>query len=190
MLRSYRESPFEVVESVSRPVLGQLKFGESAYRTATTRAAPVEVGASHEVGDGELTTPCFCLAFVDWVRTEGSGEFMQFVVDTYLQRERRKMPGQGGNDLFGSKALADLFSEVSELIARNAVPEISEEDSELAAFLAPCRDLNREEKRRLVALCGLRAEWADDELTFRFTHLAVADQFLARTARRDRAFSA
>ncbi|APS17986.1 hypothetical protein TK78_02820 [Streptomyces sp. Tue 6075] len=90
------------------------------------------------------------------------------------------MPGQGGNDLFSSEVLADIFSEVSELIARNVVPEISGEDFALAASLAPGRDLNKEEKRRLVALCGLSAEWADDELAFKFTHLAIAEQFLAR----------
>jgi hypothetical protein len=37
-----------------------------------------------------------------------------------------------------------------------------------------------EERRRLVALCGMSAEWADDELSFRFTHLAIAEHFLAR----------
>ncbi|WP_326673677.1 NACHT domain-containing protein [Streptomyces sp. NBC_01257] len=149
---------------------------------ALTSQLPIEVdgtGTPQEIRQ-LLTTPFFCLAFVDWVRTEGSGEFMQFVVDTYLQRERRKMPGQGGNDLFSSEVLADIFSEVSELIARNVVPEISGEDFELAASLALGRDLNKEEKRRLVALCGLSAEWADDELAFKFTHLAIAEQFLAR----------
>lgn len=40
------ESPFDVVQSMSRTVVGQLGVGESAYGVATTLAAPVEVGAS------------------------------------------------------------------------------------------------------------------------------------------------
>ncbi|MEV4816169.1 NACHT domain-containing protein [Micromonospora tulbaghiae] len=127
-----------------------------------------------------LTTPFFCLAFVAWTRSERPLDFLQFVVDTYLQRERRKLAGQGGVELFGSGELADIFSEVAELIARSAVPEISEDDLELAASQALARGLTKEEKRRLIALCGMSAEWAEDELSFRFTHLAIAEQFLAR----------
>lgn len=52
------------MQSVSRPVLGQLKFGESAYGAATTLAAPVEVGASHEVGGGEEVAGDHNCAFV------------------------------------------------------------------------------------------------------------------------------
>ncbi|MGN9889815.1 NACHT domain-containing protein [Micromonospora sp. L31] len=131
-----------------------------------------------------LTTPFFCLAFAAWARSEKPLEFLQFVVETYLQRERRKLAGQGGIELFGSGALADIFSEVAELIARNAVPEISEEDLELAASQALARELTKEEKRRLVALCGMSAEWAEDDLSFKFTHLAIAEQFLARQVAR------
>ncbi|MFJ2341813.1 NACHT domain-containing protein [Streptomyces antimycoticus] len=127
-----------------------------------------------------LTTPFFCLAFAAWTRTEKSLEFLQFVVEAYLQRERRKLNGQEGVKLFGSGVLADIFSEVAELIARNAVAEVSEEDLELAASQALDRDLTKEEKRRLIALCGMSAEWAEDELSFKFTHLAIAEQFLAR----------
>ncbi|MFJ8685477.1 NACHT domain-containing protein [Micromonospora wenchangensis] len=131
-----------------------------------------------------LTTPFFCLAFAAWARSDKPLEFLQFVVETYLQRERRKLAGQGGIELFGSGALADIFSEVAELIARSAVPEISEEDLELAASQALSRDLSKEEKRRLIALCGMSAEWAEDELSFKFTHLAIAEQFLARQVAR------
>lgn len=127
-----------------------------------------------------LATPFFCLAFAAWARSERTQEFLQFVVETYLQRERRKLAGQGGVELFGSGALADIFSEVAELIARNAVPEISEEDLELAASQALDRELTKEEKRRLIALCGVSAEWAEDDLSFKFTHLAIAEQFFAR----------
>ncbi|WP_406133215.1 NACHT domain-containing protein [Streptomyces zaomyceticus] len=127
-----------------------------------------------------LTTPFFCLAFAAWARSDKSPEFLQFVVDTYLQRERRKLGGQGGAELFGAGVLADIFSEVAELIARNAVPEVSEEDLELAASQALDRELTKEEQRRLIALCGMSAEWAEGELSFKFTHLAIAEQFLAR----------
>lgn len=130
-----------------------------------------------------LTTPFFCLAFAAWARSDGTSEFLHFVVDAYLQRERRKLTGLGGS-LFGSDVLADIFSEVAELIARNALPEVSEEDLELAASQALGRDLTKEEKRRLIALCGMSAEWAEEELSFRFTHLAIAEQFLARQVTR------
>jgi ATPase involved in DNA replication initiation len=127
-----------------------------------------------------LTTPFFCLAFAAWARAGRNGDFLQFVVEIYLQRERRKLVGQKGEPIFDSDQLADIFSEVAEMIARNAVPEISEEDLELAASQALNCALNREEKRRLIALCGMSAEWAEEELSFRFTHLAIAEQFLAR----------
>ncbi|GAA4518743.1 NACHT domain-containing protein [Nonomuraea ferruginea] len=127
-----------------------------------------------------LTTPFFCLAFAAWARSEKPLEFLQFVVDTYLQRERRKLKGQGGDELFGSELLAAIFSEVAEMAARNAVPEISEEDLELAASQAMDRNLTPEEKRRLIALCGVSAEWAENDLSFKFTHLAIAEHFLAR----------
>ncbi|MDT0425907.1 MULTISPECIES: NACHT domain-containing protein [Streptomyces] len=151
-----------------------------------THQLPVDasrVGMSPETRQ-MLTTPFFCLAFAAWARTEQSLEFLQFVVETYLQRERRKLTGQGGVELFGSGVLADIFSEVAELIARNAVAEVSEEDLELAASQALGRDLTKEEKRRLIALCGMSAEWAEDELSFKFTHLAIAEQFLARQVAR------
>ncbi|MER7799899.1 hypothetical protein ABTX71_06190 [Streptomyces parvulus] len=131
-----------------------------------------------------LTTPFFCLAFAVWARTDKSLEFLQFVVETYLQRERRKQPGQAGVELFSSGVLADIFSEVAEMIARNAVAEVSEDDLELAASQALDRDLTKEERRRLIALCGMSAEWAENELSFKFTHLAIAEQFLARQVAR------
>lgn len=127
-----------------------------------------------------LTTPFFCLAFAAWGRNQTSLGFLQFVVDTYLKRERRKLKGQGGIELFSPEALANIFSEVAEMIARNALAEVSEEDLELAASLALDRDLSKEEKRRLIALCGMSAEWSDSDLSFKFTHLAIAEQFLAR----------
>lgn len=131
-----------------------------------------------------LTTPFFCLAFAAWGRTHTSLGFLPFVVDTYLQRERRKLKGQGGAELFGPEVLANIFSEVAEMIARNALAEVSEEDLELAASQALDRDLSNEEKRRLVALCGMSAEWAESDLSFKFTHLAIAEQFLARQVAR------
>ena len=127
-----------------------------------------------------LVTPFFCLAFAAWARSERTSEFLQFVVETYMQRERRKLAGESGVELFDSETLADIFSEVAELIVRNAVPEASEEDLELAASQALDRDLTQEEERRLIALCGVSAEWAEEDLSFKFTHLAIAEQFLAR----------
>ncbi len=38
-----------------------------------------------------LTTPFFCLAFAVCVRSERKTDFLPSVVDTYLQRERRKL---------------------------------------------------------------------------------------------------
>ncbi|WP_197321110.1 NACHT domain-containing NTPase [Saccharomonospora sp. NB11] len=131
-----------------------------------------------------LTTPFFCLAFAAWARSGRIQDFLQFVVDSCLQRERRKLRGQRGTELFDSEALANIFSEVAELIARNAVPEISEEDLELAASMALARDLTNEEKRRLSSLCGMSAEWSEDKLSFKFTHLAIAEQFFARQVAR------
>ncbi|MBB5917809.1 hypothetical protein BJY24_006721 [Nocardia transvalensis] len=131
-----------------------------------------------------LTTPFFCLAFAAWARSGTSYDFLPFVVEVYLQRERRKMPGSRGGDLFATSTLADIFSEVAELAARKAVPEISEEELELAASAALDRELTKEEGRRLIALCGVSAEWSDDDLSFKFTHLAIAEQFLARQVAR------
>lgn len=64
--------------------------------------------------------------------------------------------------------------------ARKVTPEISGEELALAAEQALERDLSKERKRRLVALCGMSAEWSDEELSFSFTHLAIAEHFLAR----------
>ena len=127
-----------------------------------------------------LTTPFFCLAFAAWARSDERPEFLEFVVETYLQRERRKLGSEEGTELFNSEALASIFSEVAELIARNAAQEISEEDLEDAASITLGRELTAEEKRRLVAICGISAEWSDGDLSFKFTHLAIAEQFLAR----------
>lgn len=137
------------------------------------QSAPVEIRQL-------LKTPFFCLAFASWAQFEHRPEFLQFVVETYLQRERRKLASQEGAELFGTETLADIFSEVSEMIARNAAQEVSEEELEYAASLTLGRDLTAEEKRRLVALCGISAEWAEGDLSFKFTHLAIAEQFLAR----------
>lgn len=127
-----------------------------------------------------LTTPFFCLAYAAWARSEKQSNFLQSVVDAYLQRERSKLAGESGVELFDAYSLADLFSEVAEQIARNGVSEIAEEELELAAAVALDRDLSIEEKRRLVALCGMSAEWAENDLSFKFTHVAIAEQFLAR----------
>lgn len=127
-----------------------------------------------------LTTPFFCLAFAAWSRSSENKEFLQSVVDTYLSRERRKIGDEGRDAVFNSITLANILSEAAEMAARNALQEISEEDLELAASQALDRDPTPQEKRRLVALCGMSAEWAEGELSFRFTHLALAEQFLAR----------
>ncbi|MFB7983520.1 NACHT domain-containing protein [Streptomyces vinaceus] len=131
-----------------------------------------------------LTTPFFCLAYAAWKQSGESTGFLRFVVDTYLQRELSKLVGQQGVPIFDQAELAEIFCEAAELSARKVTPEISEDDLELAAWHALERDLKQEEKRRLVALCGMSAEWSDEELSFRFTHLAIAEHFLARQVTR------
>ncbi len=138
-----------------------------------------ESDVSSKIGD-LLTTPFFCLAFVAWVQAGKLLDFLQFVVEAYLQRERRKLTSQGGIELFGSETLADIFSEVAELVARKGASAVSEEELELAASSALERELTREEKRRLIALCAISVEREEDDLSFKFTHLAIAEQFLAR----------
>ncbi|MBE1531155.1 NACHT domain-containing protein [Actinomadura algeriensis] len=127
-----------------------------------------------------LITPFFCLAFAAWVQSKEGIDFFQFVVGNYLRRERHKLTNDKGVQLFSSQSLADVLSEVAELIARSAVPEISQEDLEMAACQALERELSSQERRRLGSLCGVSAEWAEDDLSFKFTHLAIAEQFLAR----------
>ncbi|MBO2458117.1 NACHT domain-containing protein [Actinomadura violacea] len=131
-----------------------------------------------------LITPFFCLAFAAWVRSGEQADFLQFVVENYLRRERRKLTDKKGVQLFDGQSLADVLSEVAELAARNAVPEISQEYLEMAACQALERELSPQERRRLGSLCGVSAEWAEDDLSFKFTHLAIAEQFLARQVTR------
>ncbi len=127
-----------------------------------------------------LTTPFFCLAFAAWVRSDRSSGFLPSVVDTYLQRERGKLIGEGGVPIFDSTTLEDIFSEVADMIARNDMEEVSSDDLELAASQALGRELTGQEQRRVESLCGMSAEWAEGEHAFKFTHLAIAEQFLAR----------
>lgn len=131
-----------------------------------------------------LTTPFFCLAYAAWKQEGQSTGFLRFVVDTYLQRELRKLMDQQGNPIFTHDELADVFCEVAEMSARKVTPEISEEELALAAGQALECDLTADRKRRLVALCGMSAEWSDEELSFNFTHLAIAEHFLARQVTR------
>ncbi|MGV9805083.1 NACHT domain-containing protein [Micromonospora chersina] len=126
-----------------------------------------------------LTTPFFCLAYAAWARSPAQLQFLEFVVDRYLQRERGKLRGPDGAELFDAKALVAIFCEVAELSARNAVPEVSEEDMGFVAELALGRELTNLAKRRLGSLCGMSAEWSEDERSFRFTHLTIAEYFLA-----------
>lgn len=131
-----------------------------------------------------LTTPFFCLAYAAWKQSGESPEFLRFVIDTYLRRELSKLVGQQNVPIFDQDELAEIFCEAAELSARKVTPEISEDELELAACQALERDLKQEEKRRLVALCGMSAEWSDEELSFKFTHLAIAEHFLARQVTR------
>lgn len=126
-----------------------------------------------------LTTPFFCLAYAAWARAEDEIPFLQFVVDRYLQRERGKLRGADKTELFNTDALAAIFCEVADLAARSAVAEVSEADLASAAEQALQRELGASEKRRLGSLCGISAEWSEDERSFRFTHLAIAEHFLA-----------
>ncbi|MFJ8904603.1 NACHT domain-containing protein [Streptomyces sp. NPDC102351] len=131
-----------------------------------------------------LTTPFFCLAYAAWQQANQSTDFLRFVIDTYLQRELSKLEGQQGTHLFSQDELAAVFCEVAEMSARKVTPEISEEELALAAEQALERDLSKERRRRLVALCGMSAEWSDEELSFSFTHLAIAEHFFARQVTR------
>jgi hypothetical protein len=131
-----------------------------------------------------LTTPFFCIAFAAWERSEKKLGFLSYVVEAYMRREKRKTRSNGGIELFNSEALADIFSEVAEMIARSAAPEVSKDDLRLAASDALGRELTGEEERRVESLCGMSAEWAEDDLSFKFTHLAIAEQFLARQVAR------
>ncbi|MEU8220154.1 hypothetical protein AB0C47_30790 [Micromonospora taraxaci] len=126
-----------------------------------------------------LTTPFFCLAYAAWARSTPQLQFLEFVVDRYLQRERGKLRGPDGTELFDTEALAAIFCEVADLSARKVIPEVSEEDLGFAAEVALGRELANPEKRRLGSLCGMSAEWSEDESSFRFTHLAIAEHFLA-----------
>ncbi|QKW18185.1 hypothetical protein HUT16_03110 [Kitasatospora sp. NA04385] len=127
-----------------------------------------------------LTTPFFCLAYAAWKQDDRSGDFLRFVVDTYLQRELSKLTDLQGSSLFTHEELSEIFCEVAELTARNVSAEVSESDLVDAAEYALGKDLSEKERRRLVALCGMSADWSEHELSFSFTHLAVAEHFLAR----------
>lgn len=131
-----------------------------------------------------LTTPFFCLAYAAWKQAGQSTDFMRFVVDTYLQRELGKLVGQHGVPIFDQDELADVFCEVAEMTARKVTPEVSEEELALAAEQALQRDLTPDRKRRLISLCGMSAEWSEEETSFSFTHLAIAEHFLARQVMR------
>ncbi len=127
-----------------------------------------------------LTTPFFCLAYIAWKQTDPPGDFLRFVVDTYLQRELSKLVDSQNAELFSRDDLSEIFCEVAEMTARNVAAEVDESDLVTAAEVALGRELDEKEQRRLVALCGMSAEWSEHELSFSFTHLAIAEHFLAR----------
>ncbi|MEE1757580.1 NACHT domain-containing protein [Streptomyces sp. SP18BB07] len=127
-----------------------------------------------------LTTPFFCLAYAAWKQTDPSGDFLRFVIDTYLQRELDKLVGHQGGPLFTQDDLSDIFCEVAEMTARNVTAEVSESDLVDAAEFALGKELDEKEQRRLGSLCAMSAEWSEHELSFSFTHLAIAEHFLAR----------
>ncbi|MEU4397765.1 NACHT domain-containing protein [Micromonospora orduensis] len=157
-----------------------LPWRQEQLRELTSRL-PVQTADRHLSPEIRqlLTTPFFCLAYAAWARSPAQLQFLQFVVDRYLQRERGKLRGPDGSELFDSDALAAIFCEVADLSARSAIPAVSEEDLGLAAGLALGRELTNPEKRRLGSLCGMSAEWSEDEQSFKFTHLAIAEHFLA-----------
>ncbi|MEU9661456.1 NACHT domain-containing protein [Streptomyces chartreusis] len=127
-----------------------------------------------------LTTPFFCLAYIAWKQTDPSGDFLRFVVDTYLQRELSKLVDSQDAELFSQDDLSEIFCEVAEMTARSVASEVAESDLVVAAEVALGRELDEKEQRQLVALCGMSAEWSEYELSFSFTHLAIAEHFLAR----------
>ncbi|KOV59401.1 hypothetical protein ADL01_35890 [Streptomyces sp. NRRL WC-3618] len=96
-----------------------------------------------------LTTPFFCLAYAAWKQTGPSGDFLRFVIDTYLQRELDKLVGHQGGPLFTQDDLSDIFCEVAEMTARNVTAEVSESDLVDAAEFALGKELDEKEQRRL-----------------------------------------
>ncbi|WP_457029193.1 NACHT domain-containing protein [Kitasatospora sp. P5_F3] len=147
-----------------------------------TADLPIDVASPETAPETRqmLTTPFFCLAFAAWMLSDRTTGFLQFVVDSYLQRELGKLEGKHGGPIFDQQMLAAIFCEAAEMSQRKESSEVSEDELKLAAELALGRALEPEEERRLVALCGMSAEWSDEELSFSFTHLAIAEHFLAR----------
>ncbi|MGW2395783.1 NACHT domain-containing protein [Kitasatospora sp. NPDC001664] len=127
-----------------------------------------------------LKTPFFCLAYAAWKQAGDSSEFLRFVVDTYLRREVRKFKDIPGGEPFTQDELAQIFCEIAELTARHVTAEVTEDDLATAAEIVRGRELDAPGRRRLGALCGLSAEQSEHEHSFRFTHLAIAEHFLAR----------
>ncbi|MFB7764245.1 NACHT domain-containing protein [Streptomyces xiamenensis] len=127
-----------------------------------------------------LTTPFFCLAYIAWSQSQPRGDFLQFVVDNYLERELSKHTGDNGAEVFSQEDLSAIFCEVAEMTARTVTAEVDEPDLVFAAEVALGRGLDEKEQRRLVSLCGMSAEWSEHETSFSFTHLAIAEHFLAR----------
>ncbi|MFD8319850.1 NACHT domain-containing protein [Kitasatospora purpeofusca] len=181
---SLKEHPAK--ESHHRLTTMELLPWRTEQLRALTANLPIDVGSAVTAPEIRqlLTTPFFCLAYAAWKQSEQPTGFLRFVVDAYLQRELSKLVGQQGVPIFDQDELAEIFCEAAELCARKVTPDISEDDLELAAWQALGRELKQEEKRRLVALCGMSAEWSDEELSFRFTHLAIAEHFLARQVTR------
>ncbi|MFD4000308.1 NACHT domain-containing protein [Streptomyces rubiginosohelvolus] len=127
-----------------------------------------------------LTTPFFCLAYAAWKQAGSSGDFLRFVVDAYLQRELDKLEIHQGGTLFTKEDLSMIFCEVADMAARNVAAEVTRSELMDAAAYALGKELDEKERRRLESLCAMSAEWSEHELSFGFTHLAIAEHFLAR----------
>lgn len=127
-----------------------------------------------------ITTPFFTASFASWASTSRSIPFIDFVLDSYLRREQRKLQNPDGSDLLSREVLSSTLSEVAEMAALSDSTEISESDLQIAAEEALGAELSLSARRRLTTLCAVSAEWSEDENSFSFAHTVVFEYFLAR----------
>ncbi|ROS30651.1 NACHT domain-containing NTPase [Cellulomonas sp. PhB150] len=127
-----------------------------------------------------ISTPFFCASFASWAALNEPTEFIEFVLDSYLRREQKKLQGPEGEPLLGRSVLAATLGEVAEIAARSGSSEVSESDLQLAAEGANGAELSMPAKRRLTTLCAVSAEWSEDENSFSFAHTVVYEYFLAK----------
>lgn len=153
---------------------------EGSQLTAVLASASIRLETVPREIASLLRTPFFCLAYISWQRSPGRpGTFLEYLATRYLQRETGKIQAESGAEVFSVETLTGVFCELAAMSSGTGWSEISEEDLHLAAEIALDRELTAIERRRLVALCGVSAEWAEQDLSFSFTHSALGEYFLA-----------